>query len=196
MLPQSTAHHGKMKRSLYRNKILWCPGAGSNHRHCDFQSHALPTELPGHCPARGRERRFIVRPGGPVHHASTSASRGAAARRSPQGDDGPLQKRGANCTKTLEYCSFGVFVVILRRERRRSRTASGSGRHPGSARNRTGARPRWPACRRSGKAFLPVSLPAFSAVPCRARHRLAAQLAFNQPKRIGKPSPPSSVIDS
>jgi site-specific DNA recombinase len=28
----------------------WCPGAGSNHRHCDFQSHALPTELPGHCP--------------------------------------------------------------------------------------------------------------------------------------------------
>src|SRR5215210_5156037 len=25
----------------------WCPGAGSNHRHCDFQSHALPTELPG-----------------------------------------------------------------------------------------------------------------------------------------------------
>ncbi len=28
----------------------WCPGAESNHRHCDFQSHALPTELPG--PAR------------------------------------------------------------------------------------------------------------------------------------------------
>jgi hypothetical protein len=26
---------------------LWCPGAESNHRHCDFQSHALPTELPG-----------------------------------------------------------------------------------------------------------------------------------------------------
>ena len=32
----------------------WCPGAGSNHRHCDFQSHALPTELPGH--TRGAER--------------------------------------------------------------------------------------------------------------------------------------------
>jgi hypothetical protein len=27
----------------------WCPGAESNHRHCDFQSHALPTELPGPC---------------------------------------------------------------------------------------------------------------------------------------------------
>src|SRR5690606_29067822 len=26
----------------------WCPGAESNHRHADFQSAALPTELPGH----------------------------------------------------------------------------------------------------------------------------------------------------
>ena len=26
----------------------WCPGADSNHRHADFQSAALPTELPGH----------------------------------------------------------------------------------------------------------------------------------------------------
>lgn len=26
------------------------PRAGSNHRHCDFQSHALPTELPGRRP--------------------------------------------------------------------------------------------------------------------------------------------------
>ena len=25
----------------------WCPGAESNHRHADFQSAALPTELPG-----------------------------------------------------------------------------------------------------------------------------------------------------
>jgi hypothetical protein len=32
--------------------VAWCPGAGSNHRHCDFQSHALPTELPGQVPAR------------------------------------------------------------------------------------------------------------------------------------------------
>jgi hypothetical protein len=57
----------------------WCPGAGSNHRHCDFQSHALPTELPGHFPAAmARERRFIVRLGGCVHLASPSATRGAA----------------------------------------------------------------------------------------------------------------------
>ncbi len=27
--------------------LYWCPGAESNHRHEDFQSSALPTELPG-----------------------------------------------------------------------------------------------------------------------------------------------------
>jgi hypothetical protein len=27
--------------------IFWCPGAELNHRHRDFQSRALPTELPG-----------------------------------------------------------------------------------------------------------------------------------------------------
>ena len=26
---------------------MWWPGTESNRRHCDFQSHALPTELPG-----------------------------------------------------------------------------------------------------------------------------------------------------
>jgi hypothetical protein len=30
-------------------KICWCPGAELNHRHTDFQSVALPTELPGRC---------------------------------------------------------------------------------------------------------------------------------------------------
>ena len=33
----------------------WCPGAESNHRHCDFQSHALPTELPGRDRVRDAE---------------------------------------------------------------------------------------------------------------------------------------------
>src|SRR5579862_9337031 len=41
----------------------WCPGAESNHRHCDFQSHALPTELPGRLnprDARGKRKRRVI----------------------------------------------------------------------------------------------------------------------------------------
>ena len=43
----------------------WCPGVELNYRHRDFQSRALPTELPGHtlrfrnfaggCPPQRRE---------------------------------------------------------------------------------------------------------------------------------------------
>jgi hypothetical protein len=31
-----------------RSRLNWCRGAGSNRRHYDFQSYALPTELPRH----------------------------------------------------------------------------------------------------------------------------------------------------
>ena len=34
------------RRHKFSNK--WCPEAESNHRHGDFQSPALPTELSGH----------------------------------------------------------------------------------------------------------------------------------------------------
>ncbi len=34
--------------ALRCQKGQWCPGAELNHRHTDFQSVALPTELPGH----------------------------------------------------------------------------------------------------------------------------------------------------
>ena len=37
----------KACRGRFAGFWRWCPGAESNHRHCDFQSHALPTELPG-----------------------------------------------------------------------------------------------------------------------------------------------------
>ena len=38
---------------VQRTLRVWCPGAESNHRHADFQSAALPTELPGHGVWRG-----------------------------------------------------------------------------------------------------------------------------------------------
>ena len=36
----------------YTATIKWCPEAESNHRHGDFQSPALPTELSGHLAER------------------------------------------------------------------------------------------------------------------------------------------------
>jgi hypothetical protein len=97
-----------------RLKAAWCPGAGSNHRHCDFQSHALPTELPGHVPARGRERRFIVRPGSAVHHASPVATNGLAT-------EANWVRHGRRATtdrpqsppKCAKRRLFRVFVVVL-----------------------------------------------------------------------------------
>lgn len=63
-------HHKKLKdfRMLKRltrrrfgkrdcgEKRQWCPEADSNHRHADFQSAALPTELSGPAPANEKSR--------------------------------------------------------------------------------------------------------------------------------------------
>ena len=35
-------------RNRFLESQIWCPEAESNHRHEDFQSSALPTELSGH----------------------------------------------------------------------------------------------------------------------------------------------------
>ena len=40
--------------SAYFDRFKWCPGTESNRRHEDFQSSALPTELPG------RKRIFYI----------------------------------------------------------------------------------------------------------------------------------------
>src|SRR3954466_11002966 len=70
-----------------RSEASWCPGAGSNHRHCDFQSHALPTELPGHTRRRkGRPERAVYSgAGGPCPPAFAEGYGGAgpASRRTP-----------------------------------------------------------------------------------------------------------------
>src|SRR5271155_1602199 len=43
--PPHRASHSILS-SIFR-ELEWCPGAELNHRHTDFQSVALPTELPG-----------------------------------------------------------------------------------------------------------------------------------------------------
>ena len=44
----ATPKLGQNNFSQMRIIVLWCLGAESNHRQADFQSAALPTELPGH----------------------------------------------------------------------------------------------------------------------------------------------------
>jgi hypothetical protein len=46
-------------KEVYSNQIdtkRWWPGAESNCRHADFQSAALPTELPGHIEPHDKTR--------------------------------------------------------------------------------------------------------------------------------------------
>ena len=46
-LPSAKAETNKKGPTSWSLSCSWCPGAESNHRHGDFQSPALPTELPG-----------------------------------------------------------------------------------------------------------------------------------------------------
>src|SRR5262245_38206123 len=47
LLPNGTNARPKAHDALSVRGDGWWPGAESNHRHADFQSAALPTELPG-----------------------------------------------------------------------------------------------------------------------------------------------------
>ena len=92
----------------------WCRGAESNHRHVDFQSTALPTELPRHIwrPGRGSNPRplawqasaltswatgpycFLVEEGGFEPPKSETTDLQSA----PFGHSGTLPKMHKNCT--------------------------------------------------------------------------------------------------
>ena len=39
-------------KTFLHTKVCWCPKVESNHRHRDFQSLALPTELSGQMATR------------------------------------------------------------------------------------------------------------------------------------------------
>jgi hypothetical protein len=48
-------------RILFESKgFIWWAGAESNCRHEDFQSSALPTELPAHCTSANQRKPFIA----------------------------------------------------------------------------------------------------------------------------------------
>src|SRR5688572_26521395 len=62
---------GDTETSARKCLIKWWPGAESNQRHADFQSAALPTELPGHAGRNDSIREALTkgrvlnrRPGG------------------------------------------------------------------------------------------------------------------------------------
>ena len=65
------------ERTIWRD--LWCPGTESNRRHEDFQSSALPTELPGREPLEERRARYQ-----PEHHARKRCSKRLRGRIIPE----------------------------------------------------------------------------------------------------------------
>ena len=65
-------------KSLRTGEKEWCRGAESNCRHHDFQSCALPTELPRH--ARNAWLRAGLSPGDSIRHDTARRRTGATGR--------------------------------------------------------------------------------------------------------------------
>ena len=117
---------------------LWCPGADLNHRHADFQSAALPTELPGRFAAFGGPPPHLQSAGrGPEEGPWLIGNRPAPCRDRPSQAGGlPCQlrrhQRGPCCPKRLRGSTGSPGG------RRNVRRASGRDRRRRSASSRTG----------------------------------------------------------
>ena len=172
-----------MRKQLPRRR--WCPGAGSNHRHCDFQSHALPTELPGRRPERCPGRAPVYSEARLPCPATGGFSRPQI--RQTETPQNPPDSR----TSALSEQSCRPISARPHHPRRHTRapewhktpTATDSDRRPGNVPSKTAWKPRPTACRRSGRVSPHAQISR-------------RQLAFNQPKRTGKPSPPISAVVS
>ena len=115
----------------YENRI-WCPGAESNHRHRDFQSRALPTELPGR---RARGRKATGRARGVIEARPGAVQEARQDRRtSPR----PSPPRGPNslCGPPIQHVEVAMDARAKpgTRTRARARCLVSAARHmPGFA---------------------------------------------------------------
>lgn|GEM_PF-6020840 len=190
----------------------WCPGAESNHRHRDFQSRALPTELPGPASRTSLARRLQgastrTRPGRQTHPLAEAAHRSPAARpaeligpsrscRQPYCDRPPVAGELSGAVRIGSAARHGLDTGNAGRRRRpprRQPVRQRPGRMGGSFSSRgtapAGARPLWSIGSRPGRSSAHARSPA-----CRSPHRArpaARRLAPFAPVSLRRVSPAS-----
>ncbi len=107
-------------------KKWWCPGPESNQRHADFQSAALPTELPGpgrrHRCAAPRSAGLIEARIAPVQRQLASFAQAAGQRAEVRAS--PPSRWKGKAFSLPERCIPGRF----RQDRHRERTEGGAPR--------------------------------------------------------------------
>jgi hypothetical protein len=142
----------------------WCLGADSNHRHADFQSAALPTELPRRRPpSRGaasiEEALSEVQraPGQPSSSASSGSSGSFAAGTAYR----PLNQRcrstsaqraeqNGRCSDVAGFPQIGHFAALMPAPRPAVRAD-----RPGPGRLQSARRSDWPTAQRAAQRRRP-----------------------------------------